>query len=88
MVVDFARIGKSGDVFGLVTPLDHPPETTQWVTAWVGGLYILYIYRGDDGVYKGGWSSGVTRPKTISIFPDPRDKYSEKMILERNKNKW
>ena len=31
-------------VFGLVTPLDHPPETTQWVTAWAGGIYILYIY--------------------------------------------
>ena len=38
-----ARIGATGDVFGLGTPLDHPPETTQWVTAWVGGiLYIIY----------------------------------------------
>ena len=42
-----ARIGATVDVFGLVTPLDHPPETTQWVTAWAGGLYILYIYRRD-----------------------------------------
>ena len=42
-----ARIGAIVVVFGLGTPLDHPPETTQWVTAWVGGLYILYIYRGD-----------------------------------------
>ena len=41
--------GKNGDVFGLVTPLDHPPETTQWVTAWVGGLYILYIYSSAEG---------------------------------------
>ena len=33
-------------VFGLVTPLDHPPETTQWVTAWVGDIiYIIYIER-------------------------------------------
>ena len=39
--------GEAGIVFGLGTPLDHPPETTQWVTAWAGGLYILYIYRGD-----------------------------------------
>ena len=39
----FAGIGVSGVVFGLGTPLDHPPETTQWVTAWVGRiLYIIY----------------------------------------------
>ena len=37
--------GQNLIVFGLVTPLDHPPETTQWVTAWVGGYYILYINR-------------------------------------------
>ena len=43
LVVDFARIGKSGVVFGLVTPLDHPPETTQWVTAWVNDSILLYI---------------------------------------------
>ena len=42
-----AGIGVLSVVFGLGTPLDHPPETTQWVTAWAGGLYILYIYRGD-----------------------------------------
>ena len=35
--------GQNWVVLGLGTPLDHPPETTQWVTAWVGGiLYIIY----------------------------------------------
>ena len=43
-----ARIGTKRVVLGLGTPLDHPPETTQWVTTWAGGLYILYIYRGDE----------------------------------------
>ncbi len=50
LLLDFILSRGSGQkrvVLGLVTPLDHPPETTQWVTAWVGGLYILYIYRGD-----------------------------------------
>ena len=38
-----ARIGTKLIVFGLVTPLDHPPETTQWVTAWVECIiYIIY----------------------------------------------
>ena len=63
--------GAGGIVFGLVTPLDHPPETTQWVTAWVGEYYILYIKR-IEMVVSGGWSSGVTRPKTITFAPDPR----------------
>ena len=35
-----ARIGITGDVFGLGTPLDHPPET---VLVWVVRSTILYI---------------------------------------------
>ena len=60
--------GQKLIVLGLVTPLDHPPETTQWVTAWAGGYYILYINRIKQ-VVSGGWSSGVTRPKTITVAP-------------------
>ena len=52
--------GASIIVFGLGTPLDHPPET---VLMWVIGSTILYIYRG-----QGGWSSGVTRPKTTTLY--------------------
>ena len=36
-----ARIGGRVVVFGLGTPLDHPPETNLM---WVGGYTILYIY--------------------------------------------
>ena len=60
--------GAGWVVFGLVTPLDHPPEATQWVTAWAGGYYILYINRIKQ-VVSGGWSSGVTRPKTAVVAP-------------------
>ena len=42
-LVIVARIGAIMVVFGLGTPLDHPPETTQWVTAW-GGRILYYIY--------------------------------------------
>ena len=59
-------------VFGLVTPLDHPPETTQWVTAWAGGLYILYINRRADGC-RVRWSSGGHETKNNNNCPDPRD---------------
>ena len=45
----YARIGENMVVFGLGTPLDHPPETTQWVTAWAGAYYILYINRIKSG---------------------------------------
>ena len=65
-------------VFGLVTPLDHPPETTQWVTAWAGGLYILYIYSSNMGGRVGG-RVGVHETKNIPICHDPRDKSPKEM---------
>ena len=78
LVLCVARIGAHMVVFGLVTPLDHPPETTQWVTAWVGGLYILYIYRAVLWVV--GWVvEWGHETKNNPICPDPRDKSPKKM---------
>ena len=62
--------GQTGIVFGLGTPLDHPPETTQWVTAWVAKSTILYINRSD--LLWGArvrWSSGGHETKNNTDCP-------------------
>ena len=77
-----ARIGINGDVFGLGTPLDHPPETTQWVTAWVGEYYILYINR-----IKTGGLGGVVEwgHETKNNHLLPRSSRQQKQQFEREK---
>ena len=61
--------GQTGIVFGLGTPLDHPPETTQWVTTWVGDLYILYIYIVVLWGARVRWSSGGHETKNNTDCP-------------------
>ena len=82
-----ARIGANMIVFGLGTPLDHPPETTQWVTAWAGGLYILYIYRVVMRGARVRWSSGGHETKNNTFCPDPRVKIKHWMSDEKEFNK-
>ena len=63
-----ARIGIKRVVFGLVTPLDHPPEATF--------LFYIYIIYSSDRCMRGvgvRWSSGGHETKTITCCPDPRD---------------
>ena len=65
----YARIGENMVVFGLGTPLDHPPETTQWVTAWAGAYYILYINRIKSGGLGGGGRVGSRDQKQHCFAP-------------------
>ena len=56
---------------------------------WVVNLFI-YIYRAElstPWVASGGWSSGVTRPKTTHPAPDPRVKQWKDILESVVRNK-
>ena len=74
-------------VFGLGTPLDHPPETTQWVTAWAGGLYILYIYIVEIRGGLGGVVEWGHETKNNHNCPDPRDNCQKSRRFEKERLK-
>ena len=74
-------------VFGLGTPLDHPPETTQWVTAWAGGLYILYIYIVEIRGGLGGVVEWGHETKNNHNCPDPRDNCQKDREFEKERLK-
>ena len=70
-----ARIGAKRVVFGLVTPLDHLTLAPLITSLYIYNIYNLPTHAVTHWVVSGGWSSGVTRPKTIPPAPDPRDKH-------------
>ena len=67
-MVVVARIGATTVVFGLVTLLDHPPETTCFIY-FIYNIVVSDPHAVTHWVVSGGWSRGVPRPKTTSISP-------------------